>query len=169
VHLLTLLVSAAVLVGIAFAAYQDFASLFRNNRQLRHYLTPFNYIQATNGYIQDHYFSGPVVISPLGEDAKRDAAGASTSARRYSCWWWAKPLVPIIFAQGYPRNTNPQAVGAAGLINLPNVHSCGRKLRSRCPACSPISAATITAATRRTLRKRAGCTQACRLQRDLAR
>ena len=126
VRLLTLLVSAAVLVGIAFAAYQDFASLFRNNRQLRHYLTPFNYIQATNGYIQDHYNSGPIVVSPLGEDAKRDASWQQHKRKTVFVLVVGETARADHFSlNGYPRNTNPKLSAQPGLINLPNVHSCG--------------------------------------------
>ncbi|WP_218645130.1 phosphoethanolamine transferase [Aquitalea sp. LB_tupeE] len=126
VRLLTLLVSAAVLVGIAFAAYQDFASLFRNNRQLRHYLTPFNYIQATNGYIQDHYNSGPIVVSPLGEDAKRDASWQQHKRKTVFVLVVGETARADHFSlNGYPRNTNPKLSAQAGLINLPNVFSCG--------------------------------------------
>ena len=126
VRLLTLLVSAAVLVGIAFAAYQDFASLFRNNRQLRHYLTPFNYIQATNGYIQDHYNSGPIVISPLGEDARRDAGWAQHKRKTVFVLVVGETARADHFSlNGYPRNTNPKLSAQPGLINLPNVYSCG--------------------------------------------
>ena len=125
-RLLTLLVSAVVLVGIAFAAYQDFASLFRNNRQLRHYLTPFNYIQATNGYIQDHYNSGPVVISPLGEDARRDASWQQHKRKTVFVLVVGETARADHFSlNGYPRNTNPKLSAQPGLINLPNVHSCG--------------------------------------------
>lgn len=126
VRLLTLLVSAAVLVGIAFAAYQDFASLFRNNRQLRHYLTPFNYLQATNGYIQDRYFTGPIVVSPLGEDAKRDPSWSRHKRKTVFVLVVGETARADHFSlNGYPRDTNPRLAAQPGLINLPNVHSCG--------------------------------------------
>jgi len=125
-RVLTLLLSAAVLLGIAFAAYQDFASLFRNNRQLRHYLTPFNYIQASNGYIQDHYLTGPVVISPLGEDAKRDASWSQHKRKTVFVLVVGETARADHFSlNGYPRDTNPKLAAQPGLINLPNVHSCG--------------------------------------------
>lgn len=114
VRLLTLLVSAAVLLGIAFAAYQDFASLFRNNRQLRHYLTPFNYIQATNGYIQDHYFSGPVVISPLGEDAKTRCQLAAAQAQdSLRAGGGGNRPRRSFFTQWLPAQYQPETVGPA--------------------------------------------------------
>ncbi|WP_293761823.1 phosphoethanolamine--lipid A transferase [uncultured Aquitalea sp.] len=126
VRLLTLLVSAAVLFGIAFLAYQDFASLFRNNRQLRHYLTPFNYIQAVNGYYQDHYNSGPIVVGPYGEDAKRDPAWNAHKRKTVFVIVVGETARADHFQlNGYPRDNNPKLSAQQGLINLPNVHSCG--------------------------------------------
>jgi len=126
VRLLALLLSAAVVLGVAFSAYQDFASLFRNNRQLSHYLTPFNYIQATNGYIHDTYLTGPIIVSPLGEDARRDASWKQHKRKTVFVLVVGETARADHFSlNGYPRDTNPKLAAQPGLINLPNVHSCG--------------------------------------------
>ncbi|MBI3144960.1 MAG: phosphoethanolamine--lipid A transferase [Pseudogulbenkiania sp.] len=126
VRLVSLLVTLAVLLGVVFFAYQDFASLFRNNRQLRFIVTPSNYIQATNSYLHHVSGTGPVVVMPLGSDAKK--APSWTVHRR-------KTVLVVVVGEtaradhfalnGYRRDTNPLLAKQAGLLNFSNVHSCG--------------------------------------------
>lgn len=126
VRLLTVLLSAGVLFGVAMAGYQDFASLFRNNRQLKTIVTPSNYIQATYGYYQDHVNTGPIVIAPYGADAKRAASWNQHKRKTVFVIVVGETARADHFSlNGYGRETNPKLAKQAGLINLPNVHSCG--------------------------------------------
>ena len=125
VRVVALLVSAGVLVAVAMVGYQDFASLFRNNRELRFALTPTNYLQATSSYIK-RVTAKPAVLQKVGEDASRTAPWPAGS----------KPRVLVIVVgetaradhfslNGYPRQTNPQLARIPGLINYPDTWSCG--------------------------------------------
>ena len=125
VRLVAVLVSAGVLVAVAMVGYQDFASLFRNNRELRFVLTPTNYLQATTSYIK-RLTEKPAVLIRVGEDATRTGAWPAGS----------KPRVLVIVVgetaradhfslNGYARPTNPQLARVPGLINYPDTWSCG--------------------------------------------
>lgn len=124
VRVVAFLVSAGVLVGVAMIGYQDFASLFRNNRELRYVLNPSNYIGAMQSYIQ-RVTEKPAVLQRIGEDAVRQVAAGS-----------GKPHVLVLVVgetaradhfslNGYARPTNPELSRVAGLINYPNTWSCG--------------------------------------------
>jgi lipid A ethanolaminephosphotransferase len=126
VRLVTLLVSVAVLLGVVFFAYQDFASLFRNNRQLRFIVTPSNYIQATNSYLRHVSDRGPVVVTPLGTDAKKAPSWAAHQRKTVLVVVVGETARADHFAlNGYPRDTNPLLAKQDGLLNFTNVHSCG--------------------------------------------
>ncbi|WP_159672495.1 phosphoethanolamine transferase [Andreprevotia sp. IGB-42] len=123
--LVVLLISALLIVGIALMAYQNFASVARNHRELRDLLTPTNYLQASVRFLKQRYKTAPAALTPIGLDAKRPAAGAA-----------ARPSLTVIVVgetaradhfslNGYPRDTNPLLRKQSGLISLGNVHSCG--------------------------------------------
>lgn len=125
VRVVALLVSAGVLLAVAMAGYQDFASLFRNNRELRFALTPTNYLQATSSYLKRAY-AKPMPLQKVGEDAARSGAWPAGS----------KPRVLVIVVgetaradhfslNGYARPTNPQLAKVAGLVNYRDAWSCG--------------------------------------------
>ncbi|WP_174874835.1 phosphoethanolamine transferase [Vogesella oryzae] len=123
-RVLALLITAGVLFGVAMAGYQDFASLFRNNRELRFALAPSNYLQATSSYFKRVNTKEPP-LQQIGLDAKRAAAAAG-----------AKPKVLVLVVgetaradhfslNGYARPTNPELAKVPGLLNYPDVWSCG--------------------------------------------
>jgi lipid A ethanolaminephosphotransferase len=64
---------------------------------------------------------------------------------------------------GYPRNTNPKLSAQPGLINLPNVYSCGTETAVSVPCMfSDIGRANYSG-DKAAPAKCAGCTAACRL------
>ena len=122
---LAIVLASALLLGlISFGFYKEFASVFRNHRELRYLLAPSNYIQATSSYLKQNAKLKAVVVAPIGLDAKRSAVVAS------------RPTLTVIVVgetaraanfslNGYDKETNPLLKQQAGLINLPAVRSCG--------------------------------------------
>jgi lipid A ethanolaminephosphotransferase len=118
------LASALVLGLISFGFYKEFASVFRNHRELRYLLAPTNYIQAASSYLKQNARLQAVVVAPIGLDARRSATVAT------------RPTLTVIVVgetaraanfslNGYARETNPRLKQEAGLINLPAVSACG--------------------------------------------
>lgn len=126
VKLLIAALSAGVLVILALANYQNFASLARNHRELRFLLTPTNYLQATSNYLKAQHTAPAAEIKPFGTDAK---LGPAWQQRQ------RKSLTVIVVGEsvrsdhlglnGYPSQTNPQLAQVPSLISLSNVWSCG--------------------------------------------
>lgn len=111
------------LVAIAAVGYQDFASLFRNHRELRLALAPLNYLQASSAYLRKAT-AKPQPLQQIGLDARQTAAGHG------------KPRVLVLvvgetaradhFAlNGYARPTTPELAARDDIVNYPDAWSCG--------------------------------------------
>lgn len=118
------LVPIALIALVALGFYKDYASLFRNNRELKHLIIPSSFIYSLYGFALDKSksFDGPVAV--IGEDAQ---LGPS--------WQKSKPAVLVLvvgetarkanFPQaGYSRNTSP-LLSQEDTIFFDQVSSCG--------------------------------------------
>lgn len=123
-----LLAMATGLLVIAVAAaifYSSFASLLRNNRELRFYLVPNNFLNGLRNYAGEA--AGPAgPLTAIGTDAR---PGAMAKGKQ-------KPTVVVLVIgetargdhfslNGYARDTNPALSRQAGLVNFSDAHSCG--------------------------------------------
>jgi lipid A ethanolaminephosphotransferase len=118
-------ISMLVIALIAMVFYQSFATVLRNNRDIRYYLVPNNYLKGVMDYFHDSS-DVPVVVAAIGTDAHRPAALAQRPR---------KTLVVLVIGEtaraanfsldGYARDTNPELSKQAGLINFSQAHSCG--------------------------------------------
>lgn len=115
--------SLAVVALIAAAAYQNYASFFRNNKGINHQIVPVNFVGASfkTAY---NYYDAHRPFEQIGLDAKRSTAqgarkkvlvlvvGETTRAEN----WGLNPGAPA---------TTPQLAAMNGIINYPNTTSCG--------------------------------------------
>lgn len=124
VRSVALLATAGVLVAVAMVGYQDFASLFRNHRELRLALTPTNYVQATSSYIK-RATAKPQPLQRIALDARRVLATGSSKPRVLVLVVGETARADHFSLNGYARPTNPKLSQVAGLINYPDVWSCG--------------------------------------------
>lgn len=121
----SLLLSMAVIALIALTFYQDYASLFRNNRHLRHLFTPINYVYATGKYARNALKSGKQVVQPIGEDAMRGDLWARKKKRAVLILVLGETARAQNFSlDGYPRLTNP-CLSREAIINFNHVDACG--------------------------------------------
>ncbi|WP_348943959.1 phosphoethanolamine--lipid A transferase [Chitinibacter sp. FCG-7] len=121
-----LLASLLLLGVIAAGYYKDFASVFRNHRELRYVLTPSNYLQATSKYLRNSAALSPVEVKAVGEDARLGASWAKTQRPSLTVLVVGETARAANFSlNGYERETNPELKQIAGLINYPDFHSCG--------------------------------------------
>jgi len=125
--------SALAGAAVVLAYYQDYASLFRNERHLRYLVTPSNYLYATWKYAAERMDSGASVMMPIGTDAAR---GPLWQEHR-------KPVLLVLvvgetaraenFAlNGYARPTTPR-LQQEGVLNFSNVHACGTATATSLP------------------------------------
>jgi len=113
----------AVLLLVVF--FKSLAPAVREHRELRFLLTPTNTIQALNGYLRARW-STPVVVAPLGRDARKGASWAGHQRRTVTILVVGETARAMNFSlNGYPRETNPLLARQAGLINFSQVSSCG--------------------------------------------
>ena len=122
--LVVILLSFVILAGIAYGFYKDFASTFRNNRELAYLLTPMNYIKASSKYLKGNARLQPVVIQKIGEDAHREVGQG------------ARKMVTVLVVgetaraanfglDGYERDTTPELAKVKDLVNFSQFTSCG--------------------------------------------
>lgn len=120
-----IVLSLAMLAGVAFSHYQTFSSVARNHRELRFLLTPINYIQATSSYLKRQN-AKPAVLEILGADAKLGAAWQQRPRKSLTVLVVGETARADHFSlNGYARETNPLLARAPGVINFGNVWSCG--------------------------------------------
>ncbi len=70
VRVLSMLVSLALIGGVATLYYKDYASVGRNNRTLNLEILPTNYLYSGFQYINHKYLSTPLPYEKVGTDAK---------------------------------------------------------------------------------------------------
>lgn len=120
-----------VLMGASVAPFaRDFAATARNHGELRHLASPLNLLNALRGYVKHSGPAEPLVVAPLGADARQ--AGPAE----------AEPLLVLVVGEsarassfslgGYARETNPE-LAAAGVSYFGNVRSCGTNTATSVP------------------------------------
>lgn len=123
-RLMALIVSALVIVLIAFFFYKDYASLFRNDKQLVKALNPSNSIAAVWSYYRHHQLDNLPLVR-IGEDAHM-APQAQTDGKKH--------LTILVVGEtsradnfslgGYARETNPR-LAKDDVFYFPHTTSCG--------------------------------------------
>jgi lipid A ethanolaminephosphotransferase len=119
-------VSAPLILALLFPFWGTFLSTFREHKELRLSLMPLNITSALTKYVRQGTAMASTVIAPFGEDAVR-AQPASDKKR--------KSVFVIVVGEtaradhfslnGYARQTNAKLSKVSGLINFPQVSSCG--------------------------------------------
>lgn len=118
-----LLAAVAVAAGSALLAFQDLSSLMRNHRELRHLITPGNYLVSLAVVLTDHGRK-PAIRRPIGRDAYVAARPAH-----------ARPRVLVLVIgetlraqnwglNGYVRQTTP-GLARIDPVNFTDVAACG--------------------------------------------
>ncbi len=132
------LISRLKLIGIAlllilipiFSFSRFYASFFREHKVLRYYANPTYAIYSTYKYLTQSAGSTPVIVQPIGNDAKipetdknREliivVVGEAARADRFSL-------------NGYERKTNP-LLSREDVIFYPNVQSCDTSTATSVP------------------------------------
>ncbi len=125
---LSLLVAAVVTVPYI----KDYASLVRNNRQVRYLLTPTNYLQSMYTYAVD-LNAVPAVTTSIGQDAHKGPLWGGTNRKTLTVLVVGETARAANFSLGsYPRDTNPR-LAKEQVIYFSNVVACGTSTRASLP------------------------------------
>ena len=119
-----ILVSVLLILLVAALFYKDYASLFRNNKELVKSLSPSNSIVASwSWYSHQRLANLPLVR--IGEDAHRNPLMQNEKRKNLTILIVGETSRAENFSlNGYPRETNPR-LAKDNVVYFPNTASCG--------------------------------------------
>ena len=119
-----ILVSVLLILLVAALFYKDYASLFRNNKELVKSLSPSNSIVASwSWYSHQRLANLPLVR--IGEDAHRNPLMQNEKRKNLTILIVGETSRAENFSlHGYPRETNPR-LAKDNVVYFPNTASCG--------------------------------------------
>ncbi|QDQ29420.1 phosphoethanolamine--lipid A transferase [Chitinimonas arctica] len=124
-RIVIILAALLVAVGAILLVFQDFSALMRNHREMRHLITPGNYIVGLIKVLKADTVKAAGPRLALGKDARLAPAW-----RQHD-----KPTLLVVVVgetaraanwglSGYARQTTPE-LAALGVLNFSRVESCG--------------------------------------------
>lgn len=120
----TLVVSAVLILLVATLFYKDYASLFRNNKELVKSLNPSNSIVAMNSWYFHHQMDNLPLVK-IGEDAKQKAVMKKGPRKNLTILIVGETSRAANFSLGgYDRETNP-LLAKDNVVYFPKTSSCG--------------------------------------------
>lgn len=120
----TLVVSAVLILLVATLFYKDYASLFRNNKELVKSLNPSNSIVAMNSWYFHHQMDNLPLVK-IGEDAKQKAVLKKGPRKNLIILIVGETSRAANFSLGgYDRETNP-LLAKDNVVYFPKTSSCG--------------------------------------------
>ena len=124
VRLLNILVSALLIVLVAALFYKDYASVFRNNKELVKSLSPSNSIVAINSWYAHNKMDNLPLVK-IGEDAVQKPEMHSGPRKNLTILVLGETSRAQNFSLGgYQRETNPR-LNQDDVIYFANTTSCG--------------------------------------------
>lgn len=120
----TVVVSVLLILLIAGLFYKDYASLFRNNKELVKSLNPSNSIVAMNSWYFHHEMDNLPLVK-IGEDAKQKAVMKNGPRKNLTILIVGETSRAANFSLGgYDRETNP-LLAKDNVVYFPKTASCG--------------------------------------------
>ncbi len=119
--------SLLVIVVLLLSFSKFYTSFFREHKPLRYHVNPIYWIYSIGKYTNATFNSGPIIVKPLGEDAKIIHEGGLGKVK-------SPELIIMVVGEaaradrfslnGYERETNP-LLKKEDIVNFSDVHSCG--------------------------------------------
>ncbi|MDU7867800.1 MAG: phosphoethanolamine transferase EptA, partial [Pantoea sp.] len=123
-RLLSILISAAIILLVALLFYKDYASLFRNNRELVKALSPSNSIAASLSWYKHQQLENLPLVR-IGEDAHQQPDRLNGGKQNLTILIVGETSRAQNFSLGgYARQTNP-LLAKYNVIYFPHTVSCG--------------------------------------------
>ncbi|KXO85919.1 lipid A phosphoethanolamine transferase [Acinetobacter venetianus] len=117
-------VSLAMVGGLLFVFYVDFAAIFRENRDLKGMISPQNMIASFASYYKKKAPKENLPLVTYGEDATMQKTDASKLPKLMVLVVGETARAENFSLNGYSKNTNPK-VSKQDIINFSQVSSCG--------------------------------------------
>jgi len=115
-----LITSALLIAGSMYLYSKHYTSFVREHQPLRYSVNPDYWIYSIVKYVKKNYFNDPIVLQPVGRDAKIPenikpkliimVVGEATRANHWGL-------------NGYTPDTTPQ-LGTQDIVNFPTLYSC---------------------------------------------
>ncbi|HHP1352384.1 TPA: phosphoethanolamine transferase EptA [Klebsiella quasipneumoniae] len=123
-RLLNIAVSALLIILVAALFYKDYASVFRNNKELVKSLSPSNSIVALNSWYAHHRMDNLPLVK-IGEDAKQKPVMHNGPRKNLTIVVLGETSRADNFSLGgYDRETNPR-LQQDNVVYFPKTTSCG--------------------------------------------
>lgn len=123
-RVVSIVASGLVIVLVAMLFYKDYASLFRNNKELVKSLSPSNSIVAVNSWYKHNRLSNLPLVR-IGEDASQRAQMKDGPRRNLTILVVGETSRAENFSLGgYARDTNPR-LAQNDVVYFPKTTSCG--------------------------------------------
>lgn len=123
-RLVSIAVSALLIVFVALLFYKDYASLFRNNKELVKSLSPSNSITAGLSWYSHHRMDNLPLVR-IGEDAQQRAQMQNGPRKNLTILIVGETSRAANFSLGgYSHDTNPR-LKQDNVVYFPNTTSCG--------------------------------------------
>ncbi|MFW3898115.1 phosphoethanolamine transferase [Pseudomonas bharatica] len=120
----SVLLALALIALILALAYQSYASLLRNHRELRLMLVPSNLVGALHSYAK-RQLRTPLTLEPVGLDAALQVNSATAGRHKVVVLVVGETARAASFSlNGYERQTNP-ALAAREVVSFSEVSACG--------------------------------------------
>lgn len=126
------LICAGLILGLCYFFYGDYASIYRNNRQLRYLINPVNVIDSSISILK-HKLKTKHQLIPIGTDASLINNPNHFGKKSLTVLVLGETARAANFAlDGYPRPTNPY-LSQEAVFSFTNVHSCGTATAASVP------------------------------------
>ena len=117
-------VSLAMVLGLLFVFYVDFAAIFRENRDLKGMISPQNMIASFASYYKKKAPKENLPLVVYGEDAVMQKAQATSLPKLMVLVVGETARAENFSLNGYSKNTNPK-LSQQDILNFSQVSSCG--------------------------------------------
>ena len=117
-------VSLAMVLGLLFVFYVDFAAIFRENRDLKGMISPQNMIASFASYYKKKAPKENLPLVVYGEDAVMKKAQDSSLPKLMVLVVGETARAENFSLNGYGKNTNPK-LSQQDILNFSQVSSCG--------------------------------------------
>ena len=121
----TLLLSLLFIVLTILAFSKFYTSFFREHKPLRYHINPIYWIYSVGNYINKTINSGPLIIKPIGVDAKIISTNDPIKKKKLVIMVVGEAARADRFSlNGYNKETNP-LLKKEDLVSFSNLYSCG--------------------------------------------
>ena len=120
-----IVVTMTLFAAITLTFYKDYASLLRNNMQIKDQVLPFNVVRNTHGYLKRKFHANAQLLRAVARDATRPTADAGKRSKLVIVVVGETARAQNFQLNGYPRATNPALSTREGIISFKHVSSCG--------------------------------------------